>query len=250
MTRVPLPRPFLDRPIAHRGLHGEGRAENGMAAFEAAIAGGYGIELDVQPSAEGEAIVFHDEALERLTGQPGHLADLGRDALRDLRLRDGTPVPTLSEVLNMVAGRAPILIEIKDHPGLETGASSPLPAAVARALKHYGGPVAVMSFSPAPIHAMRDLAPHIPRGLTTDAFDEREWAPVPAATLTRLRDLSDYEPAECSFVSHDHRDLDRRRLLDLKAKGATILTWTIRSADAERAARRVADNVTFEGYRP
>jgi glycerophosphoryl diester phosphodiesterase len=251
MTLPPalLPPAFLNRPIAHRALNGPGRPENSRAAVRAAVARGYGIELDLQLSADGVPMVFHDEELDRLTGIEGPLAARTAAELGALPLRGGDEgVPTLAEVLAGVGGRVPLLIEVKDQDGMMGPRVGALEAATARVLKGYDGPVAVMSFNPHSVLAMRDLAPGVPRGLTTCAFDPDGWAPLPPEVRDRLREIPDYEAAGASFISHEARDLARPRVAELKRAGAAILCWTIRSPEAERVARAVAHNVTFEGY--
>ncbi|NJS40501.1 MAG: phosphodiesterase [Rhodobacteraceae bacterium] len=252
MTPAPLPQAFRDIPIAHRALHDRaaGRIENSPAAIQAAIDAGYGIEIDLQLSQDGVAMVFHDEDLDRLTDATGPVAARTAADLTRIRLKDCTDtIPTLTDVLTLIAGRVPLLIEIKDQ-SLTMGATDgTLEAATAKALHCYPGPVAVMSFNPASIHHMARLAPDIPRGLTTSAYDPDDWAPLSADICARLREIPDYEETGSSFVSHEAGDLSRPRLADLKSQGAAILCWTIRSPEAEALARNTADNVTFEGYR-
>ncbi len=170
---------FLTRPIAHRALHdrAQGRPENSRAAVRAAVAAGYGIEIDVQPSSDGVAMVFHDEWLDRLTEATGPInaqtaADLGRIALK----YGDEGIPTLAEILAIVDGQVPLLIEIKDQDGQMGPALGPLEHATARALRGYTGPVALMSFNPHSVARMAELAPHLPRGLTTSAYDYADWA--------------------------------------------------------------------------
>ncbi len=252
MTRPPLPHAFLDRPIAHRALHDRaaGRIENSATAIRAAVEAGYGIEIDLQLSQDGVAMVFHDEGLDRLTDAIGPVAARTAADLSRIRLKDSTDtIPNLTDVLTLIAGRVPLLIEIKDQ-SLTMGATDGLlEAATVSALQGYPGPVAVMSFNPAAIHHMARLAPDIPRGLTTSAYDPDDWTPLPAETCARLREIPDFEATGSSFVSHEAGDLSRPRLADLKAQGAAIICWTIRTPEAEALARHVADNVTFEGYR-
>ena len=246
-----LPRAFLDRPIAHRALHDRaaGVIENSLSAVRAAVAAGYGIEIDVQPSRDGVAMVFHDEHLMRLTGTDGPIAGRTAAELQDLRLTGSTDtIPTLTQVLDAVAGRVPLLIEIKDQDGDLGPNLGGLEEATAAALAGYKGPVAVMSFNPHSVAAMARLWPAIPRGLTTSAYTYADWAPVTPATCDRLRDIPDYGRAGECFISHEARDLSRPRVAEIKATGAAVLCWTIRSAQAEAEARRIADNVTFEGY--
>lgn len=251
MTRIPLPHAFLMLPITHRALHDRavGRIENSPAAIKAAIAAGYGIEIDLQLSSDGVPMVFHDDRLDRLTAETGQVnartaAELGRT-----RLKDSTDtIPTLSEVLALIDGKVPLLVEIKDQSLVMGPTDGRLEAATAAGLKTYKGPVAVMSFNPAAIHHMACLAPGIARGITTSAYDPEDWAPMPPAMCAHFRAIPDYEATGSSFISHEAKDLNRPLVAELKAKGAAILCWTIRSAAEEAEARRVADNVTFEGY--
>jgi glycerophosphoryl diester phosphodiesterase len=244
-------RALVARPVAHRALHGPGRPENGLAAVRAAVAAGYGIEVDVQPSSDGVAMAFHDEVLGRMTGEAGPVAARTARELGRLTLRGGAEgIPTLVEVLAEVGGRVALLVEVKDQDGALGESVGALEEAVARALRGYDGPVAVMSFNPHAVAVLRDLLPGVPRGLTTSAFSPGEWAPVPPATCDRLRGVPDYDRVGASFISHEARDLSSPRVAELKAQGAAILAWTIRSPEEEAAARRVADQVTFEGYAP
>lgn len=241
---------FLRLPIAHRGLHDRARGlvENSRAAVAAAVKAGYGVEIDVQEPACGEPMVFHDDDLPRLTGASGLVRDRSAAALAEIRLRgcDEAP-PRLAEILGLVAGRAPLLIEIKDQTrslGPDVGA---LERRVAALLDGYAGPVAVMSFNPHSVAALAQAAPKTPRGLTSCAFGGGEWRLAPARR-TALAEVADYEAVGASFISHDRRNLDGRGVRRARALGAAVLCWTIRSAAEEAAARRFADNVTFEGY--
>jgi glycerophosphoryl diester phosphodiesterase len=244
-----LPPRFLSVPLAHRALHGAGTPENSRAAIRAAIGLGYGIEIDLQLSADEEAMVFHDYALDRLTGARGPVrarsaAELARIALAG---GDGETIPTFAQVLKIVAGQVPVLVEIKDQDGAMGPDVGPLERAAARALAGYAGDVAVMSFNPHSVAAFAEQAPDVARGLTTSAYDPGEW-PLPRETCDRLRAIPDAEPLGAWFISHEAADLARPRVAELKAQGLAVLCWTIRSPEEERAARRVADNITFEGY--
>jgi glycerophosphoryl diester phosphodiesterase len=247
-----LPAALRSVPIAHRGLHARSRGvvENSRAAAEAAIAAGYGIELDVQRSADGEAMVFHDYELPRLTGAPGMVVDYAAAALGRIALRDGgETVPTLGEFLALVAGRAPLLIEIKDQDGALGPDVGPLEQRVAALLAGYPGEAALMSFNPHSVAILAEAVPDRPRGLATCAFDEADWS-LPDYRRAELAALADAERTGAGFVSHDHRDLHNPAVARLKSEGLPILTWTIRDPVEELEARQVADNITFEGYRP
>lgn len=249
---APLPADFRERPIAHRALHeaARGRPENSLAAVRAAVECGFGIEIDVQLSRDDAAMVFHDYDLARLTGAEGALRKRNAADLAALPLLGTTEgIPRLGDVLAIVAGRVPLLIEIKDQDGALGPEVGTLEAAVAEAVADYAGAVAVMSFNPHSVAAMQALVPGVPRGLTTDPFRPEDWAAAPAR-LAELREIVDYERVGASFISHNHADLGRPRVAELKAGGTTILCWTVRSEAEEAAARRVAHNVTFEGYLP
>jgi glycerophosphoryl diester phosphodiesterase len=249
--RPPLPPGLARLPVAHRALHDRaaGRPENSPPAIAAAVAAGYAIEIDLQLSADGQAMVFHDETLDRLTPHQGPLAARTAAELARIPLRHcEATIPRLVEVLDMIAGRVPLLIEIKDQTGTMGKTDGRLEQATAVALARYRGEVAVMSFNPHSVAAMARLAPLVPRGLTTSAYDPADWAPLAPETCARLREIRDYEGTASSFVSHEARDLTRPRLAELKAAGAQVLCWTIRSPDEEAAARRHACNITFEGY--
>jgi len=163
--------PLLPRPFAHRGLHGPGRIENSRSAFEAAIARGHGIELDVQASADGQAIVFHDYELGRLTEEQGAVAERSAADLAAIRLKcSDDSIPTLAAILRLIAGRVPLLIEVK-APEL---AVTPLCRAVVRALQGYDGPAGIMSFNPEVSRWLSVNAPGAVRGLVVTA-PGRRW---------------------------------------------------------------------------
>lgn len=246
---VPLPPVFLDRPIAHRALHGPGHPENSRAAVRAAVAAGYGIEIDIQMSKDHHAMVFHDYDLKRLTGHRGPIHDRSASELADIGLLGGHEgVPTLTEVLHDVNGAVPLLIEVKDQDGRKGPKVGALERAVAAALDGYDGPVAVMSFNPYTMLELARLLPAIPRGLTTCAYKALEYPTMPATLRSRLRAMPGLEEAGASFISHDHKDLGMPEVAAQKARGLKVLCWTIRSPQQEAEARRIADNVTFEGY--
>jgi glycerophosphoryl diester phosphodiesterase len=230
---------LIARPFAHRGLHGGGRIENSRAAFEAAIAAGSGIELDVQASADGEAMVFHDYDLDRLTDGLGALRTLGTAELKRIRLNgSGETIPTLSEILALVASRTPLLIELKS-PGRRV---AQLCRAVQGALEDYRGSVALMSFNPEIGHHFARQAPQLLRGLVVSEQKKglRGYAERPLA-LWR---------SQADFLAYDIRDLPSRFADAQRAKGMPVLTWTVRTlADRARAAEH-ASQIIYETEGP
>jgi glycerophosphoryl diester phosphodiesterase len=242
---------FLTKPIAHRALHNiaDGRPENSRAAIRAAIEAGYAIEIDLQLSRDGQAMVFHDETLDRLTMETGPINQRSSTELSYIPLRGGREnIPSLKQVLKLVAGRVPLLIELKDQQGELGPTDGKLEQATAQALADYDGPVALMSFNPNSVIVMARLLPNVPRGITTSSFDPANWQPIAPATCDRLREIPDYDHAKACFISHEAKDLDRSRVAELRNQGATILCWTITSPDAEAEARKYAQNITFEQY--
>lgn len=244
-----LPPGLLARPVAHRGLHGRGVPENSQAAFRAACAAGYAIELDVQPAADGTPLVFHDYDLQRMAGRDGMISALTPDQAAAIRLL-GTDqgIPLLGEVLADVAGRVPVLIEIKDQDGALGPDIGTLSLRVANVVRDHAGTVAVMSFNPHAVAAVRRTAPEVAIGLTSCHFPANDWPGVPPARRAELARLADFDQVGAAFVSHYHLDLGNPAVAALKARGVPVLAWTIRSPRQEAAARRVADNITFEGY--
>lgn len=237
-------------PIAHRGLHGEGLIENSKAAFAAAIERGYGIELDVQMSSDGEAMVFHDYELSRLTAANGATRLRTAAELAALTLPDGSHIPTLRDVLKQVSGQVAVLVEIKDQDGAMGPNIGLLEERVAEIVNEYRGPVAVMSLNPHAIYHMQRLSPEVPRGLVTCRFSAKDWPLMPRKRAGELVNIPDFESTGASFISHHFKSLDLPAVERIRQQGDPVLSWTIKSEDDEFTARRLADNITFEGYLP
>jgi glycerophosphoryl diester phosphodiesterase len=249
MTR--LPPAFLTRPIAHRGYHNkaEGVIENSPSAFAAAIAAGYPIELDLQLSRDGVPMVFHDDTLERLTAETGAVRDRDAAELETFTLKGGTDrIPTLARVLKQVDGAVPLLIELKDQHGAMGETDGTLERAALDVLKSYEGQFALMSFNPSMVAKVAKLSPDTPRGIIGCAWRKIDEPHVPVDRRAELATIPGFKEIDADFLSHDHTDLDSPRVEQLKAQGVPILCWTIRSPEQERQARKIADNITFEGY--
>ena len=226
-----LPVAFMGAPIAHRGLWRSGGApENSLAAFEAACKAGFGIELDVRLSADGEAMVFHDDTLERLTASAGLVEEQTADELQALRLLGSCEtIPTLEEVLALIDGRAPLLVELKTPPGQE----GLLERRVAEVLSDYAGPVAVLSFN---VDALAWLAAHAPalrRGLNAAKADQLAGAE---------RAQADFLSVQLDLAGHDVVQGWRRM--------GEALAWTCRSPADLARVRPLVENLIFEGFSP
>ncbi|CAI2934552.1 glycerophosphodiester phosphodiesterase [Aminobacter niigataensis] len=227
------------RPIAHRGLHDLNKTcwENTLSAFERAAARGYAIECDVHLSADGDVVVFHDNSLDRLTGTNGYIWQRTAGELAALRV-GGTAdhVPTLGELLRLVDGRVPLVIELKGIPGHDDG----LVAKVGEALRHYNGKVAIMSFDHWLIRDFSRHAPGIPGGLTA-------WGDVDHELEAHFSMLAH----GISFVSYSVTHLPNRFVSFVREKLAMpVITWTVRDEEAVRTTFSRADQMTFEGFEP
>jgi glycerophosphoryl diester phosphodiesterase len=227
------------RPIAHRGLHdmNQTRFENSLSAFEAACLAGYAIECDVVLSADGIPMVFHDLTLERLTTDTGVViartsADLGRMHI------GGTAdqIPTLAEALAMIAGRVPIVIELKGHDESDVR----LVAAVAKVLARYSGHAALMSFDHWLIHRCQFDAPGVPAGLTAEGTKESDFKQHFAMLSANL-----------SFISYNVHHLPNPFISFCRQKLAMpVITWTVRNPETVALTKAYADQMTFEGFNP
>ncbi|RDV05520.1 glycerophosphodiester phosphodiesterase family protein [Undibacter mobilis] len=238
------------RPIAHRGLHdaAAGIVENTASAFAAAMAGDYGIECDVQVSADGEAMVHHDDALGRLTEGSAPLANLDAAALKQVAFKTTADrMLTLSELCELVSGRVPLVVEIKSR----FDGDLRLTRRVADVLGRYKGPAAAMSFDPEPVATLRETAPALTRGIVAERhYRHHEWDALSAATKRNLAFLLHAPRTRPHFVAWSVKNLPA--LAPLVARtifGRPLLTWTVRSAEDRATAARYADQMIFEGFR-
>ena len=224
-------------PIAHRGYHdmNGARWENTLSAFGAAIENGYAIECDVHLSSDGVPVVFHDDSLQRLTGGEGFVH--GRTAADLAQMKIGGTedhVPTLAEMLALVRGRAPLVIELKGTEGKDEG----LVAAVARALSGYSGEAAIMSFDHWLVRQFAAEAPGIPAGLTAHG-----------RTIRDLEAHFSMLAHPISFVSFGVMDLPNPFVSFVREKLAMpVITWTVRDEWAREVTLAHADQMTFEGF--
>lgn len=232
--------------VAHRGLWSpSGAPENSLAAFQAACAGGYGIELDVQITRDGEAVVFHDGTLERMCGVEGRLRDRSLSELRELRLK-GTDetIPTLTEVLAEVGHRALVHIELKTPFG-EVG---PLEKRVCEVLLDHNGPTAVIGFNPYSHAWFAAHHPLILRGLDSYSWNDEGAAKLAPEQRKALRNLEQVEIAQPHFLALGLDMLPCPRADVFRAKGMPIIAWTVRSAAEWERVESHCDNLIFEGF--
>ena len=239
------------RPVAHRGLHDAARGiiENMPAAAQAAVDGNFSIECDIQLTADGEAMVHHDDALGRLTEGSGALLDMTAAELKAVRFRD-TPerMMTLGDLCTLVKGRVPLVIEVKSH----FDGDRKLVKRMAEVLASYSGPAAGMSFDPDQVLALREQMPALPRGIIAQRnYDDDYWkklTPAQRQGMLHLRHAFrtwphfvvfwiDQLPAPAPWIARN-------------IFGVPLLTWTVRTPEQRERATRYADQMIFEGFRP
>lgn len=231
---------------AHRGLHNDERAENSMSAFKSAVASGYGIELDVRLSKDGKLVVFHDDTLDRVCGREGKVIDFTSEELAGFSL-NGTSdgVPLFTDVLKLVDGKVPLLVEIKEDPGV-----SAVSKATCEILKEYKGEFIIESFNPLSLSTVKKEYPEIPRGILSQRYYEYEQYRKPLYFLLQTLLLNFLcRPA---FIAYDHRHARAFGLRFIRTVfGTPTLAWTVRSADEEKEARKNKfDGIIFENYLP
>ena len=239
---------LTERPIAHRGLHDRaaGVPENSLAAFRAAIQAGYPIELDVRQSADGRAVVFHDRGLARTTGVDGRIGGTSAAELAELRLHDSDEgIPSLAEVLDLVAGRVPIIVEIKS----EAYCPHRIEQRVLAALRGYRGDYVVSSFNGRTLSRLWAHAPEVPRGLNCGQVS-RHMSGLPWRERWALRDVVDIHHGRPDFIVYDRRDLPCAPARRVRAAGLPLLSFTVRDDNEARRLAPHVDNIIFEGFRP
>ncbi len=249
MTR--LSEKFWARPFAHRGLHDALRPENSLSAFKAAVEAGYGIELDVQPSSDGEAMVFHDYTLDRLTAERGRTDARTTDALTSVRLgsSDDT-IPTLETVLHEIGGRASVLIEVKDQSSGFSQTDGALERRVCEVVQAVGcvKTCAIMSFNPFSCQHVKAFLPEVARGMVSYDFEHPHDAAVDAAHRADLAALRWFDKFDADFVSYGADSFPSAAVAGLRATGIPAFCWTIRSPEQAQRALAHCDQITFEAY--
>ena len=225
-------------PIAHRGLHDKeaGRFENTLSAAAEAVRHGYSIEVDLHPSRDGVPMVFHDNTLNRLTREKGSVRERTAAELQTISIGGTTDtVPTLRQLLDLVAGRVGLVLELKGINGHDEG----FVAAVLKELEGYDGPVAIMSFNHWLLDDARRLGSRVPVGLTAEGKDDLGDVHRDA--------MRQFDP---DFISYGIEDLPNAFVAEFRETGRPVITWTIRTRKAQTKSDLHADQITFEGYLP
>lgn len=237
------------RPVAHRGLHGESVVENSLSAAAAAIAANYAIEVDLQLSADGHVVVFHDETLDRLTSEKGDVAEKTFSDLNKIALKDSRDtIPSLDALLKLVDGKVPLILELKSS----WDGSTALAEKVAKRLADYAGPVAAMSFDPDLVEALKKYAPGLPRGIVAERWYKYVYwkflTPSRKRSLGLLLHLFRTKP---HFVAYAQFDMPAfAPLIARHIFGLPLLSWTIRTEKERDRIKGWVDQIIFEHIRP
>jgi glycerophosphoryl diester phosphodiesterase len=239
------------RPVAHRGLHDAGRGiiENMPSAAQAAVSGNFTIECDIQLTADGEAMVHHDDGLGRVTEGSGALLGKTAAELRAVKFKNTSErMMSLGDLCALVNGRVPLVIEVKSH----FDGDRKLVARMAQVLASYSGPAAGMSFDPDQVLALRERMPGLARGIIAEReYTAADW---PEATPEQRRDMLHLRHAfrtRPHFVAYWIDELPAPvPWIARNIFGLPLLTWTVRTPEQRERAARHADQIIFEGFRP
>ncbi|MCA0401204.1 MAG: glycerophosphodiester phosphodiesterase [Proteobacteria bacterium] len=251
LTPLPLTPGFLARPIAHRGLHTRVRGiiENTRAAFDAAISGGFGIECDIQASRDGEAMVFHDFTLDRLTEGTGRVDGVDAGALGEIPFLQGTSrMEPLGALLAQVAGRVPLVVEVKSR----FEGDGRIATRIAALVRDYAGPLVLKSFDPGKIIALREAGVKQPLGIVATAdYADHDYESLSADEKHALANLLHINESKPDFLSWDHRYLPSAAPFLCRSQlGLPVMSWTIRSREAAAKVAPHVDQIVFEGFDP
>lgn len=245
---------LFPRPVAHRGLHNRaaGVIENSASAFEAAIAGNFAIECDVQLTSDGVPVIFHDNVMDRLVGKAGAVADISAAEITTTPLlgsSSGDCPQRFTEFLNQIGGRALLQIELKHQ--RDAAGTQLLARSVAEALRDYSGPVTVESFDPHLLIAIRQFGFSGPRGIITYGYDKEDWdAYLTDEQRYTLRHLLHWHETQFDFISCAQDALDLPAIVFWRALGKPVTAWTVRTPAEAAATRGKADQLVFEGFDP
>jgi glycerophosphoryl diester phosphodiesterase len=239
------------RPVAHRGLHDVARGiiENMPAAAQAALNANFAIECDIQLTADGEAMVQHDDALGRLTEGSGALLGKTAAELKAVRFKNTDErMMTLGDLCALVAGRVPLVIEVKSH----FDGDRRLVKRMAEVLATYSGPAVGMSFDPDQVLALREIMPQLPRGIVAEReYTEADW---PEASVEQRRGMMHLRHAfrtRPHFVAYWVNELPAMApWIARNIFGLPLLSWTVRTPEQRARAARYADQMIFEGFLP
>ena len=237
---VPLNKNFIDYPIAHRGLHSSTISENSMLAFSQAIEANVAIEIDVHRLSDGNFAVCHDKNLKRVTGEGVLLSTLTKETLNSYKLKDGQSIPLLEDVLSLINGRVPLLVELKPENGFKKCDVEPLLNILYR--YNHNDKIALQTFNPFLVRDVKKKTSIFSVGLLC-SYD---LGKMPKLENYIAKSLKLFNYSKADFISYDINYLPNKYVNKFKNKGTTILTWVVNSNEKLIKAKEVADNIIFE----
>lgn len=234
---------LVNKYIAHRGFHDEQSPENSLSSFSKAIEHDFAIELDVHVIEDGTPVVFHDETLKRMTGQDGYIKQVKNiEELKKLKLGNSNEtIPTLQETLNLINGKTPIIIEIKDFK-----VNSYYEKSVYELLKKYNGEYAVMSFNPYTLKWFKENAPEVIRGQLSCFFKGSKLSLIKKYILKRMK--LNKKVSEPHFIAYKWDELPNRFVK--KYNNIPLLAWAVPNQQSYMKIAKHCDNIIFENFEP
>lgn len=233
---------LVNKLIAHRGLHDKNAPENSLKSFENAIKANYAIEFDVHTISDGTIVVFHDDSLKRVTNKDGYVKNLKKEDLKNYKL-NGTDevIPTLKEVLTLINGQVPILIEIKNK-----GKIGELEKSLLEILKNYKGQYAIQSFNPYSLQYFRINAPEVLRGQISGNLKDSDLSFIKKYFLKHM--LLNKKVSQPNFITYEANAIPNRFIK--KYSHLPLLVWTVRSQDEYKRVIKYCNNIIFEDFKP
>lgn len=230
--------------IAHRGLHNNLFPENSIAAFNNAVSYNFGIELDISVLKDGTIICFHDNNLKRMTGLNQNLNNLSYDDIKDLKLNNtNETIPKFSDVLTLIDGRVPLLIEVKAHKGYKKSIKK-----IGELINNYSGDVAVFSFSPVVVKWFKKHYPNLIRGQITSYFNHNKKMPKLLKLFMKRMSFNKFTKPD--FISYDNTNLPNKYADKALNKGIVVISYTARSNDEFKRIKSHYHNIVFEEFIP
>ncbi len=234
---------IVNRYIAHRGLHDETCAENSLSAFAKAVENDYAIELDVRVIGDGTPVVFHDETLQRMTGCDGYVKNISsKDSLKKYKLSNTKDtIPTLAQVLKLVDGKVPLLVEIKNNDKVGENEEK-----IFSLLKKYKGEYAIESFNPYVLEWFKINAPEVMRGQLACKFKGENMCLIKKLKLSRM--CLNKKVSEPHFIAYKFNEIPR--VCSTKYKKLPLIVWTVKTQHDYMSVVKKCDNIIFEGFKP
>lgn len=234
---------LIKAPLSHRGMFNKTYPENTLGAFKNTVKHGYGCELDVQMTTDGKLVVFHDYDMTRLTGVGGDIRTKSYEEIKNLKIQNTEyGIPTFEEVLKVVDGKIPLLVEVKHHKHI-----GEMEKKIRDTLRNYRGEYAIESFNPKIIRWFYKNAPEMVRGQLSCTFKDDDVNPILKKLLRALLFIK-YNHSQ--FLAYDVDDIvQNKKVLKIK-KYMPVIMWTVKNKNQINELKPYFDNYIFEGFNP